>query len=50
MGYAEMFANYEWFETYLEKLAKVTVKDVQRVANEYFKPQRRVVGTYIPLD
>jgi zinc protease len=49
MGYAEMFANYEWFETYLEKLAAVTVKDVQRVANEYLKPQRRIVGTYVPL-
>jgi len=49
MGYAEMFANYEWFETFLDKLAAVTVKDVQRVANEYFRPQRRVVGTYIPL-
>ena len=50
MGYAEMFASYEWFETYLEKLAAVTVRDVQRVANEYFKPQSRVIGTYIPLD
>ena len=49
MGYAEMFANYEWFETYLDKLAAVTVKDVQRVANEYLRPQRRVVGTYVPL-
>jgi zinc protease len=49
MGYAEMFANYEWFQTYLDKLAAVTVKDIQRVANEYFVPQRRVVGTYIPL-
>ena len=49
MGYAEMFASYEWFETYLEKLAAVTVRDVQRVANEYFKLQSRVVGTYIPL-
>jgi len=49
MGYAEMFANYAWFESYLEKLAAVTVKDVQRVANEYFKPQSRVVGTYVPL-
>ena len=48
MGYAEMFANYEWFQTYLDKLAAVTVKDIQRVANEYFVPQRRVVGTYIP--
>lgn len=50
LGYAEMFANYSWFETYLDKLSAVTVKDVQRVANEYFKPRRRVVGTYIPLD
>jgi zinc protease len=49
MGYAEMFAKYEWFETYLDKLAAVTVKDVQRVANEYLKPQSRVIGTYIPL-
>src|SRR5687768_15893479 len=49
MGYAEMFANYEWFQTYLDKLAAVTVKDIQRVANEYFVLQRRVVGTYIPL-
>ena len=49
MGYAEMFANYEWFQTYLDKLAAVTVKDIQRVANEYFVPQQRVVGTYIPL-
>lgn len=50
MGYAEMFATYEWFQTYLDKLAKVTAKDIQRVANEYFKPQSRVVGTYVPQD
>ena len=49
MGYAEMFATYEWFQTYLDKLAKVTAKDIQRVANEYLKPQSRVVGTYVPL-
>ena len=50
MGYAEMFADYGWFENYLEKLSAVTVKDVRRVANECFKPQSRVVGTYIPMD
>jgi zinc protease len=50
LGYSEMFANYEWFLTYLEKLSKVTVKDVQRVANEYFKPQSRVVGVYVPTE
>jgi zinc protease len=50
LGYAEMFAVYQWFETYLEKLSAVTAKDIQRVANEYFKPQSRVVGTYVPLE
>jgi zinc protease len=48
MGYAEMFATYDWFLTYLNKLSKVKPKDVQRVAREYFQPQYRVVGTYIP--
>jgi len=50
MGYAEMFANYEWFQTYLDKLSKVTVKDVQRVANEYFQNKSRIVGTYVPVN
>lgn len=48
LGYAEMFADYGWFETYLEKLAKVTPKDVQRVARKYLRPQSRVVGIYVP--
>ena len=50
MGYAEMFASYNWFLTYLDKLAKVTVKDVQRVANEYFQNRSRIVGTYVPVN
>jgi len=50
LGYAEMFANYEWFETYLDKLSKVTAKDIQRVANQYLKPQNRVTGTYVPAE
>ena len=48
MGYSEMFADYNWFLTYLERLAAVTPRDVQRVAREYFRPQSRLVGTYIP--
>jgi len=48
MGFAEMFATYEWFSDYLNKLAKVTPADVQRVAREYFQPRNRIVGTYIP--
>lgn len=48
LGYAEMFSDYKWFETYLDKMLKVTPKDVQRVAREYLRPQSRVVGTYVP--
>ncbi len=48
LGYSEMFADYGWFLTYLDKLAAVKPKDVQRVARTYLRKQNRVVGTYIP--
>ncbi|MCF6278679.1 MAG: insulinase family protein [Anaerolineales bacterium] len=50
LGYTEMFADYAWFKTYLERLAAVTPADVQRVAQQYFRPQTRVVGTYLPVN
>ncbi|HSG42518.1 MAG TPA: hypothetical protein VLA72_05135, partial [Anaerolineales bacterium] len=50
MGYSEMFAEFKWFESYLDKLSAVTVRDIQRVANEYFNHQSRVVGTFVPLN
>lgn len=48
MGYSEMFATYEWFQTYLERLAAVTPQEVQRIARTYLRPSRRVVGVYVP--
>lgn len=48
MGYSEIFASYDWYVNYLDSLAKVTPKDVQRVAREYFQTNKRVIGTYIP--
>jgi len=48
LGHAEMFANYDWFLTYLDKLAKVSPADIQTAAQKYLRPQNRVVGTYIP--
>jgi zinc protease len=48
LGYSEMFAAYDWFTGYLEKMSKVTPAEVQRVAREYLRPQTRVVGTYVP--
>ncbi len=48
MGYTSMFSDYGWYTDYLKKLAKVTPRDVQRVAQIYFQPNKRVVGVYIP--
>jgi zinc protease len=47
-GWSEVFADYRWFETYLDRLAAVTVEDVQRVAQKYLKRTNRVVGWYLP--
>lgn len=48
MGYTSMFSDYRWYTTHLNRLAKVTSQDIQRVAQAYFQPANRVIGTYIP--
>jgi zinc protease len=50
LGFSEMFASYDWFTGYLEKLAAVTPEDVQRVAQTYLRPQNRVLGVYVPVE
>jgi zinc protease len=47
-GWSEVFADYRWFETYLDRLAAVTIEDVQRVAQKYLRRTQRVVGYYLP--
>ena len=47
MGFSEMFATYDWFTSYLNRLSKVSPLDVQRVAREYFQPRNRIIGTYV---
>jgi len=48
LGYTDMFANYDWFENYVNHLAKVTPEDVLRIAREILHPDNRVVGFYLP--
>ncbi len=48
LGYAEMFADYAWFEQYVERLTTITPADVQRVAQSYLQPKNRLVGLYRP--
>jgi len=47
-GFSEIFADYTWFEVYLDRLAAVTVDDVQRVAKTYLTQSNRTVGWYVP--
>ncbi|TLN16504.1 insulinase family protein [bacterium] len=48
LGYAEMFATYDWFKEYMVRLEQVTPADLLRISQEYLAPGRRVVGVYIP--
>jgi zinc protease len=48
LGYAEIFASYDWFENYIEKLDAVTPDDVQHAARKYLARRNRTVGFYLP--
>ena len=48
LGYSEMFADYAWFETYLDRIAVITPEQVHAVAVKYLAPANRVVGIYRP--
>lgn len=48
MGYSEMFADYSWFENYLERIAAVTSEEVLLAAQKHLRFTNRVVGVYHP--
>ena len=48
IGYSEMFANYSWFNNYLDRLRDVHPRHVLEVAQKYLHPENRVVGFYQP--
>jgi zinc protease len=49
---SEFAAIGDWrlFFLYRERLKKVTVADVQRVAEHYLKPANRVLGVFVPTE
>jgi zinc protease len=49
LGRAEMFANYEWFQTYLDRISEVTSEKIIQVAQKYLLSQNRTVGIYRPV-
>jgi zinc protease len=48
LGYSEMFAHYDWFTSYLNRLATVTIEDVLTICQKYLRQNTRVVGFYLP--
>ena len=49
---SEYTAMGDWrlFYLYRDRLKKVTLADVQRVAEAYFKPANRVLGVFVPTE
>lgn len=48
MGFSEIFADYTWFERYIEQVEAVTLEDITAVARKYLNARDRVVGMYRP--
>jgi zinc protease len=40
--------DYQWFETALDKLAAVTLDDIERVRDTYLRKDNRTIGRYLP--
>ena len=50
LGFSEVIQDYTWFTTFLNRLKKVTAKDVQRVAAKYLTHDTVTVGSYLGTD
>jgi len=50
LGWSEVFADYTWFEQYLERLGAVTREDVQEAAGRYVQRSNSTTGWYVPKE
>lgn len=48
MGYSSIFADYEWFTKYVDRLSQVTPEMIIKVAQNYLQSENRVIGVYLP--
>jgi zinc protease len=48
LGFSEVVADTNWFQSYLDRLSAVTAADVQRVAETHLLGTNRTVGYYLP--
>ncbi len=49
LGLSPIVADTAWFESFPDRLAAVTVEDLDRAANTYLARRNRTVGHYVPL-
>ncbi len=47
LGFAETVTSQEWLASYLDRVAAVTLEDVQRVARTYLRRDQVTVGWYV---
>ncbi|MGD8632092.1 MAG: pitrilysin family protein [Anaerolineales bacterium] len=50
LGFTEMFDEYTWLETYLDRISKETPDSAWDCARRYLKRSNRVVGIYHPTE
>ncbi len=49
IGYYEAVGGWRQMNDYLDGIRRVTREDIQRVARQYLSPDRRTLGTLIPI-
>jgi len=50
LGLSSIVAEAGWSDSFIDRLASVTVEDVRRVAETILPPRNRTVGRYVPQD
>jgi zinc protease len=49
LGFAEtLVGDHAWFDSFLDHLMAVKLDDVKRVCADFFQPNKRVIGWYVP--
>lgn len=48
IGYYETIHNYEFFQSYIDNIQKVTLEDIKNAAEKYLIPSNCTVGHFIP--
>ena len=48
LGYASMFSDHTWFETYIQRIEQVSPEQIIAFAQRWLDPEHRIIGIYRP--